>query len=681
MTRIPRTAQQIRHWVAERSPQPFAESEVRAPDASHIWLYGPDQYQLALLARLVAEGFAANRHVHYSDNHARTSTLVVFRTVVEGGGMLRLRASGSVSARVDGEAVPVEIDPSGEFTLRLAAACIVELRVTGDEIITPAIRLSPDDHARSEWSVHLGNGDWVPAEPRIGGIHPPHLSPPGTVTLRPRGRDDDLLDVGAPVLGRPIFTAGPRPFVASGESTREAWSDPEAHETRHDLVELPDGRWTTRHRLGFRYLRTDRPAAEVEVEASVAPAPRAGAFACSDDRLTRIWAAAQYTLRTCAQGLLVDGIKRDRMPWAGDQALSTLANAFALGAGDVVADGLVALGRPLHGYVNGISDYSLWWLINTDLYLLCFGDPEFAQRRAAHVHAFVADLAEHAGRDAVFRPATQPGGFVDAGPGSVFIDWGVRVEPGRDSVALQMLWYGALRSAQRVLSRAGHDGAVRWGELADRLCDTLESRAWSDEQGRWTEYLDDGRGQGDATYANFLALLVGIHPRRPPGVVEAARRGSTGTPFMTALRLRSLVADGVAGEVLAEIDRVWGDMLDRGPGTFWEEASSDGDRLEMYGRPFGRSLCHAWSAGPAAVIPEAVLGARPVGDGWSTFAVEPRLGDLEWAALVVPAPAGDIVVVADRERTVIEVPGGATLVSRGTRWSGPATVVLPAVFG
>ena len=104
----------------------------------------------------------------------------------------------------------------------------------------------------------------------------------------------------------------------------------------------------------------------VAVQASVPAVDRPGAFACSDDRLTRIWASAQYTLRLCMQGLMIDGIKRDRMPWAGDQALSTLANAFALGDGGIVADGLVALGRPDHGYVNGIADYSLWWVVNAE---------------------------------------------------------------------------------------------------------------------------------------------------------------------------------------------------------------------------------------------------------------------------------------------------------------------------
>ena len=157
-----------------------------------------------------------------------------------------------------------------------------------------------------------------------------------------------MLDAGAPILGRPIPAPGPRPVVSSGESPEEALADGTVHETRHDLVELPDGGWTTRHRLGFRYLavRSDVAPDEVAVQASVPAVDRPGAFACSDDRLTRIWASAQYTLRLCMQGLMIDGIKRDRMPWAGDQALSTLANAFAVGDGGIVADGLVALGRP-----------------------------------------------------------------------------------------------------------------------------------------------------------------------------------------------------------------------------------------------------------------------------------------------------------------------------------------------
>ena len=182
--------------------------------------------------------------------------------------------------------------------------------------------------------------------------------------------------------------------------------------------------------------------------------------------------------------------------------------------------------------------------------------------------------------------------------------------------------------------------------------------------------------------ANFLAVLAGMHDSDdatrgavvPPGVVDAVRAGAAGTPFMTAFRLRALLAAGDAPAVLDAVRATWGAMLDHGPGTFWEEATLDDDPLAMYGRPFGRSRCHAWASGPAAILPEAVLGLRPLDDGWARFVVRPDLGDLEWASAVVPAPGGDIVVVADGSSVTVQVPPGAVLVREGHTVPGPATV-------
>ncbi|WP_442577067.1 alpha-L-rhamnosidase-related protein [Microbacterium sp. F51-2R] len=678
--RHPSVAEDIRRWVAEHSPQPFQESEISAPSRELIWSYGRGEYELAVLARLVDEGFAANRHVHYPRSHRRPAVAAVFRTTVAHGGALRMRVAGAASVALDG----VPLDPargSGDLLSLDLPDRTVELvvEVVGHASLVPALALEPAEADVLSWEVSVEGGDWVAAARRRGGTRPPHLAPTGSVSLGARGGPDGLLDVGAPVLGRPVFAPGPRPVVVSGESPAEACGAPLSHETRHDVVEIPGGGWTTRHRLGFRYLRTDRPAADVTVEASVMPVDRPGAFACSDDRLTKIWAVAQYTLRMCAQGLTIDGIKRDRMPWAGDQAMSTLVNAFALGEAGLVADGLVALGQPGHGYVNGIADYSLWWVINVDLAARYFGDLEFLAREASRVDEFVGDLAQHAGADGVFRPPRQSGGFVDAGPGSVFLDWGVELDEGRDAVALQMLWHWALRSAERVLERVGHAGAERWASLAERLASTLRTRAWSADRGMWRAYLDSTDSHSDpAPYANFLAVLAGMHAEAPPGVQDAVRGLAAGTPFMNALRLRALLESDPA-EALAQIDRVWGAMLDRGYGTFWEEATDAEDPFEMYGRPFGRSLCHAWSAGPAALIPEAVFGIRPLGDGWSSFTIAPALGALEWASLVVPAPTGDIVVVADRERIEVEVPLGSTFVPpEGGEIEGPARVSWPS---
>jgi hypothetical protein len=648
-----------------------------APPSGSAWVYGSGQYELALLARLVDDGFAANRNVHYPRNHGRVAGSASYTATTTGAAEVRVRVSGTVtSVTVSGVLVDITGDVHAMRLVLPAPAAELRIDVVAGDGRVLAVAVDADAPLR-DWRASIDGAPWEPVTPRPGGDVPPHLDPVGTVDVVARGIRDSLFDVGAPVLGRPLLPPGPRPVVSSGESIDEALSNPEEHETRHDLVELPGRGWTTRHPLGFRYLvvRSDAPLESVTVRASVPVVERPGAFACSDEQLTRIWAAAQYTLRLCMQGLMIDGIKRDRMPWAGDQALSTLANAYALGEGGVVADGLVALGRPGNGYVNGIADYSLWWVISAELRLRYFGDEAFARRESDRLDAFVADLARHAGHDGAFRPAAQRDGFVDSGPGSVFLDWGLALENGRDPVALQMLWYWALRSAERALDRTGHPGAIRWRELADTLEGTLHERAWLDRHGRWADYLDARESRRPATYANFLAVLAGMHDDEaiPSGVVEAVREGASGTPFMTAFRLRALLAAGDASAVLDQVRSIWGPMLDGGPGTFWEEAAL-GDHLSMYGRPFGRSLCHAWASGPAAILPEAVLGLRPLADGWARFEVQPALGELEWASAVVPAPSGDIVVVADASTVTVHVPPDSVLVRAGHSVPGPATV-------
>jgi hypothetical protein len=96
----------------------------------------------------------------------------------------------------------------------------------------------------------------------------------------------------------------------------------------------------------------------------------------------------------------------------------------------------------------------------------------------------------------------------------------------------------------------------------------------------------------------------------------------------------------------------------------------------MYKRPFGRSLCHAWASGPLAILPQAILGIYPLTDGWKEFTVEPHLGDLTWAEATVPTPAGSIQVEAKPGRNDVTIPPGLTLVHRGHRFTGPATITF-----
>jgi hypothetical protein len=73
------------------------------------------------------------------------------------------------------------------------------------------------------------------------------------------------------------------------------------------------------------------------------------------------------------------------------------------------------------------------------------------------------------------------------------------------------------------------------------------------------------------------------------------------------------------------------------------------------------------------LLPEVVLGLRPLADGWSRFEAAPRLGDLEWASAVVPVPGGgEIFVVASADGwTRVDLPTGTALVRDGVIHPGP----------
>lgn len=599
------------------------------------WYYPPHQRELGMLHTLVRRGFAANRHVDYAMNFAPTADAAEFR--VDGGEPVLVEAP-------EGEPPALYI-PGGAST--------VETRVDepgADPAWVPAVAVDGPEDA------------------------PPHLTlePRETVALALR---DGLWEAEGPVLGRPVIRSAARPTVRSGESRAEALADPAVAETRHDVVALGDGRWTTEHELGFHFLRVDSPADDVTavvVDASRRPVARRGSFTCSDDTLSRIWEVSADTLHACMHGLVLDGIKRDRMPWIGDQALNTLSNGYAFGDRDIVTSSLTALGRPTHGYVNGIADYSLWWLIGTGFLARSFDAADYLAAEADHLHAFTERLAADAGGDGLFRP--RPSG--DDFQLLVFIDWGVDADPARDATALQILWLWALRTAAARLRSVAHPGAERWAALADRVHETLRATAWDAEAGLWREYAD---GASAATaYPNLLAVLAGLSGPGDAGVRDLLlATPRAGTPFMTGFLLRALIELGEPSAAVDRIRHLWGGMLDAGAVSFWEEFGDDGSPYAMYGRPFGKSLCHAWSSGPAALLPDAVLGLRPLADSWSRFTVEPRLGALAWASATVPAPAGDIVATVRDGVVTVQVPAGATLVAATGEHAGPASVAWP----
>ncbi|QKJ20518.1 alpha-L-rhamnosidase C-terminal domain-containing protein [Microbacterium hominis] len=661
------------------SPDPLPDLPAPGP-AIDAWVYRRSDYELAVLGQIVRDGFAANKFVHYADNYGRPASRVEFACDLPGEACkVRIAAEANVAVSVDG-ATSTASESNASLILDLPAQGRLTIDVRALDGNPATFRIVGGDNAlgSASWRARRHDeSEWEAVLLRPGGTEAPHLEPLPSTVVRAEHKDG-VYALTAPVLGRVVIRSASPATLSVGETIEEALAPPTLVESNSELVPVGEGEWWSQHALGFKYLSIDAPPdAVVEVHASTPAVATRGAFSCSDAMLNRIWAVSAYTLRLNMQKLMVDAIKRDRMPWAGDQAITTFANAYAFGAGAIARDSSVALGQPTHGYVNGISDYSLWWLINADLYHHYFGDSDHARREAASIHRFLTAIAGHADRQGLFHPADQHDGFADAGRGAVFIDWGVEVEPERVYIPLQMLWYWALSSGARVLERADHPAAPEWKARATTVATALEKTGWDEKASAWREYADGP--VSEAPHPHFLGVLAGLTPHHAhaDAARQLRRHRRAGTPFMTGFLLRALAACGDPDGAIVRLRSLWGEMIDAGAQTFWEEFADGLDSpWSMYGRPFGKSLCHAWSASPAGTLPEVVLGLRPTSDGWASFSVAPDLGDLQWAQAAVPTPHGLITVSADLHAVTVDIPSGTRACIAGEAHVGPAVVAV-----
>jgi hypothetical protein len=134
------------------------------------------------------------------------------------------------------------------------------------------------------------------------------------------------------------------------------------------------------------------------------------------------------------------------------------------------------------------------------------------------------------------------------------------------------------------------------------------------------------------------------------------------TPYMRFYELEALCAMGEQSYVLKQMKDYWGGMLDLGATSFWEEYNPDkkgAEHLSMYGRPFGKSLCHAWGASPIYLLGKYYLGIKPLTAGYETYLAEPVLGGLEWMEGKVPTPDGEISLYCSKKEIRVKSDGGA----------------------
>lgn len=133
------------------------------------------------------------------------------------------------------------------------------------------------------------------------------------------------------------------------------------------------------------------------------------------------------------------------------------------------------------------------------------------------------------------------------------------------------------------------------------------------------------------------------------------------TPYMKFYELAALCEIGEKEKALDFVRDYWGGMLKLGATSIWEayDPTQSGDEhFAMYGRPFGKSLCHAWGANPVYLFGKYLLGVKPTAPGYAACLIEPSLAGLEWIEGKVPTPRGDISLFMDKREIRVTTIGG-----------------------
>jgi hypothetical protein len=472
-----------------------------------------------------------------------------------------------------------------------------------------------------------------------------------------------LLDFGKEIYGGIEIAAGIRENKESvkirvrlGESITEAMSDcidnsvpgmgsaTNDHTLRDFTINVPWLGSVEVGNSGFRYVRIDLldkdvnlPIRSIRAIARYRDIPYLGTFNSSNERLNEIWEVGAYTVHLNMQEYLWDGIKRDRLVWLGDvhPEVMTINNVF--GDQEVVRKSL-DFGRdttPLPGWMNGMSSYSLWWIITHKDFYLYNGDINYLKEQQPYMTALIKHIITKIDKDGKEN--------LDGGR---FLDWPTSENPDVIHSGLQALTLMTMQAGKEI------SGWLDDAELNKMCSDAIT-------------LLEKHKAQNyDNKQAAALLSLSGMQSADEASQTILKEGANDFATFYGYYMLEALALDNKYNEAMNIISDYWGAMLDLGATTFWENFnyeerhnaigiddmpdttkfnihSDGGDHCYIGLRA---SLCHGWASGPTSWLTKYVLGIHVVEPGSKTIRITPHLGDLEFADGTFPTPYGVVSV-------------------------------------
>ena len=495
------------------------------------------------------------------------------------------------------------------------------------------------------------------------------------------GRASFLLDFGRELQGGIQMVTGRsskkevKVRVRFGESASEAMCDitPENgatndHAIRDFQLVLP---WLGSAEIGnsgFRFVRIDLEEPNVELNLKELRAtfgyrdiPYLGSFKSDNERLNDIWMTGAYTVHLNMQEYIWDGVKRDRLVWIGDLHPELMTVNTVFGYNEVIPKSLDLIRdtTPLPNWMNGISSYSIWWLLIHKDWYLYQGNLDYLKEQKTYMTALLDHLMtkiDDNGKETL--------------DGTRFLDWPSSPNVKGVDAGLQALMVMAMD--------AGHDMALAMGDkgLAERC------KKASKKLKKYTP--DHNQSKQGAALMALAGLMKAEKADKEVLSVGGAKNFST---FYGYYMLEAMAKAGNYQGAMDIISEYWGAMLDLGATTFWEDFNIDWmenaariDELVPEGKVdvhssyggycyvgFRHSFCHGWASGPTAWLSRYVLGVQVLEPGCRKVKIEPHLGSLNRVEGSFPTPQGVIRIKHEKGadgkiRSDIQAPEGVQII-------------------
>ena len=632
------------------------------------WIWYPGEFEYMLGLKVWGQRCERGSHITPEWRVDPLYPNIWFRktVTVSSDTVLYPRANGELALRVDHETWYREKPLEG--VALTAGTHFIELTVFNPTGL-PCFYLDHSEVKTDEsWEATWVKGAWKQAACRdfSDPLKPPcdlefstQVIPPVSVEEKDGGL---LLDFGRELMGFLRFSGVSRPGTipaAFGESREEALDVGNCE--LYEQISVSEGS-VTEFTRAFRYVFLPGAAGRVRtVEAlyQYLPLGNKGAFRCGDQQVNQIYDTALYTLHLCSREFYLDGIKRDRWVWSGDATQSYLLNFYTFFDKDICRRTMRLLrGKdPVMTHLNTIQDYSLYWLISLFDYHLYTGDAVFLAEIYEDAKGLLRYCMETVDDRSFFNPRPMDW---------VFVDW-APIDNSGDVSAIQILFARALEAMAHTAQATGHpEDAETYRQAFQQTLAACFAEFWDSDKGGFTHGPAAAPNAVVTRYPNLFALLFGyLKGEQKQSVIDHVLLNDSvlpiTTPYMKFYELMALCEAGETQAVWRFIKEYWGGMLREGATSFWEEynpAQKGAEHYAMYGKPYGKSLCHAWAAGPVMLLTRYFLGVRPTAPGYARFEVIPCPPGQPVSG-AVPTGDGIIRVTCDPDSvTVVNETGG-----------------------